>query len=96
MPDAVTTRVPWLRLVVVIGLLTFSGVTLASNVIPARDDVHATRRMLEEQERENEQTRQRIVELREDADALGEDAWVVDRAIRELFHRTDEGEIRVR
>jgi hypothetical protein len=65
-------------------------------VIPARDDLRDTRRMLEQQELENEQTRERILELREDEEALRGDAWVIDRAIREQYNRLDEGEIRVR
>lgn len=95
MPDP-APRTPWLRLAVVLGLLTFSGVTLATNVLPTRDGLRATERTLEEQERENERTRQRIEELRDESDALTNDPWDVQRAVREEFRVTDEGEIRVR
>ena len=95
-PCEPTHRTPWLRLSVVLGLLAFSGVTLATNVVPTRDDLRATRRMLEQQRDENETTRARIAELREDADALRHDPWVVRRVLREELNLTDEGEIRVR
>jgi cell division protein FtsB len=87
---------PWLRLAVVVGLLTFSTVTLATNVIPKRDDLRDTQRMLDEQQRENEATEERIEELRDDADALLRDPWYLSRVLREELNRTDEGEIRIR
>lgn len=96
MSEPAPVRTPWLRLVVVLGLLTFSGVTLASNVIPKRDDLRATRRLLQEQRDENEAMRLRTQELREDARSLGENAWTVDRALREDLNRAHPREIIVR
>ena len=96
MSDAAPSRTPWLRLAVVVGLLTFSGISLATNVIPKRDDLRDTRRMLEEQQRENEASEERIELLQDEADALDGDPWAVRRAIREELNRTDEGEILVR
>ena len=96
MPDLSSARTPWLRVIVVVGLLTFSGVTLASNVIPTRDGLRDTRQMAEEQEAENERSRERIRELHDEADALHGDRWTINRVLREEFNRTDEGEIRVR
>ena len=97
MPETTSpSSTPWLRFAVVLGLLTFSGITLASNVLPARDDLRSTRDMLDAQERENEETRERIDRLRDDAEALGNDPWVVGRTIREELNRTEPDEIRVR
>ena len=67
MSDPAPARIPWLRLAVVLGLLTFSGVTLASNVIPKRDDLRDTRHMLDGQIRDNRVTQERIEELRDEA-----------------------------
>jgi len=94
-PDP-TPRTPLLRLAVVLGLLTFSGVTLATNIVPTRDGLRATRRQLEEQERENRLTLERIDVLRDDADALTNDVWDIQRVLREEFRLTDEGEVQVR
>jgi len=96
MTEPAPVRASWLRLAVVLGLLTFSGVTLASNVIPKRDDLRATRRLLQEQRDENEAMRLRTQELREEEEALTRNAWFVDRALREDLRRAHPREIMVR
>ncbi len=96
MPDPARSQTSWPHVLLVFGLLTFTAVTLASNVIPVRDAVRDTRAMLEQRESDNEAARRRIVELREEERVLREDPWVVRRVLREEFHRLDEGEITVR
>jgi hypothetical protein len=82
--------------VLVIGLLLFALVTLATNVIPAREDLRATRTMLEEQLRENDAAARRAREVDAYAEALATDPWAVQRAVREELNRTDEDEVIVR
>ncbi len=85
-------RVPTLRVIVIVLLLTFSGATLVGSVVPARDGLHRTQEMLDRQIDENARSKERLEELDKEGTALRTDPWVNQRIIR-TFRIRDEDEV---
>ena len=77
-----------LALIVVAALLSFSGATLAGSMVPARDGLHRTHKMLEQQRDTNEHLTQRLKDLGTEEHVLETDPWVTKRILVEST--TDE------
>ena len=84
-------RVPVIRMTIVALLLTLSTATLIGSVVPARDGLHRTQRMLDAKTAENDGLDDRLTEMAVEEDALENDVWLNQRILRSYqMHPAEE------